>query len=93
MDEEKLKNFLNEIFSLQVIVQMSDKSTFETNLISRDGRTIFEQALRNFLLENRNKKIGILDARVYAYEQIIANSNFAPIVPNQKSPGFKNQSL
>ena len=31
------------------------------------------------------RKIAELEARVYVYEKIIANSNFAPIISNEKS--------
>ncbi len=31
------------------------------------------------------KRIAELEAKVYAYEKIIANSNFAPIISNEKS--------
>ena len=31
------------------------------------------------------RKISELEAKVYAYEKIITNSNFAPIISNEKS--------
>jgi hypothetical protein len=39
-----------------------------------------ERVIRQHLLDEHDKEIGELKAKVYAYEQIIANSNFAPII-------------
>jgi hypothetical protein len=39
-----------------------------------------ERIIRQHLLDEHDKEIGELKAKVYAYEKIIANSNFAPMV-------------
>ena len=39
-----------------------------------------EQNISNEIIEYK-RKIAELEAKVYAYEKIIANSNFAPILP------------
>ncbi len=39
-----------------------------------------EVLIRQFALDNHDAEIGVLKAKVYAYEQIIANSNFAPMI-------------
>jgi hypothetical protein len=36
--------------------------------------------IRQHLLDEHDKEIGVLKAKVYAYECIIANSNFAPMI-------------
>jgi hypothetical protein len=45
---------------------------------------VIEQAIRAFLLENRDEKIGILEAKVFMYEEIISKSNFAPMIKTVK---------
>ena len=42
-----------------------------------------EQNVNNEIIECK-RKIAELEAKVYAYENIIANSNFAPIISNEK---------
>ena len=39
-----------------------------------------EMIIRQHLLDEHDKEIGELKAKVYAYERIIANSNFAPMI-------------
>ena len=41
------------------------------------------QNISNEIIECK-RKIAELEAKVYAYEKIIANSNFAPIISNEK---------
>ena len=42
------------------------------------------QNVSNEIIEYK-RKIAELEAKVYAYEKIIANSNFAPIISKEKS--------
>ena len=44
-----------------------------------------EMIIRQHLLDEHDKEIGELKAKVYAYEQIIANSNFAPMIIKEKA--------
>jgi hypothetical protein len=39
-----------------------------------------ERIIRQHLLDEHDKEFGELKAKVYAYEKIIANSNFAPMI-------------
>ncbi len=39
-----------------------------------------EIVIRRHLLDEHDKEFGELKAKVYAYEKIIANSNFAPMI-------------
>jgi len=41
-----------------------------------------ENLIRQFALDNHDEQLGLLQAKVYAYEKIIANSNFAPMIAN-----------
>lgn len=39
-----------------------------------------EQLIRQYALDNHERELGELKAKVYVYEKIIANSNFAPML-------------
>lgn len=43
-----------------------------------------EVLIRQYALDNHDAEIGVLKAKVYAYEKIIANSNFAPMIEPKK---------
>ena len=49
-------------------------------VIDRDHFGDVEILIRQFALDNHDAEMGELKAKVYAYEQIIANSNFAPML-------------
>jgi hypothetical protein len=49
-----------------------------------------ERIIRQHLLDEHDKEIGVLKAKVYAYEKIIANSNFAPMIVKEK-PIVRNE--
>lgn len=49
-------------------------------VISRDHFSDVEMLIRQYALDNHDSELGILKAKVYAYEKIIANSNFAPML-------------
>lgn len=40
---------------------------------------------KEYEITEYKRKISELEAKIYAYERIIANSNFAPIISNEKS--------
>lgn len=39
-----------------------------------------ENLIRQYALDHHDEELGVLKAKVYTYEQIIANSNFAPMI-------------
>lgn len=80
MTEEKVSEFLKEIFRKKISKSYSGGSAYDVDIVEKEGRIIIEQSLRAFLLDNRDERIGMLEAKVYAYEQIIAKSNFAVFV-------------
>lgn len=84
--EKKLKELLDILFNKKVRKKSYGSSdTYETNIIDSDGKIIVEQAIRSFLLDNREEHLGMLEAKVFMYEQIIAKSNFAPMLPKIES--------
>ena len=66
----------------------------ELRVIHSENLPKIENTIHEFLLENRDERIGNLEAKVYAYEKIIANSNFAPILESkdlvEKVPNDRN---
>lgn len=80
MKEDEINEFLKEIFNKKITQSYSGGSSYQVDIINKDGRAIIEAAFRNLLLDNRDEKIGILQAKVFTYERIISNSNFAPMV-------------
>lgn len=84
MSEEEIKKFLVKLFEKKITVGYST-GTYNKELILEEGRDVFEGMLRGFLMENGNAELGELRAKVYAYEKIIANSNFAPLIANNEN--------
>ncbi len=79
MCEEKIKELLSELFNQKYNWSL-ERSSYESNVIAKEGQIIIEQIIRQFLLENHDKELGELKAKVYAYEKIIANSNFSSVI-------------
>lgn len=85
MNEDKINELLDNLFNKTITKTYSSSSdSYEVKIIEEEGRAIVEQIIRQYLNENREERIGVLEAKVYAYEKMIANSNFAPILENDK---------
>jgi len=57
--------------------------TYTTEVINKEGRDVFRAALADALSDQFNEykaKIATLEAKVFAYEAILKNSNFAMAV-------------
>lgn len=81
MKETQITQFLNDLFGKEITKpSYSGGGTFSHKIVDKDGRVIIEQAIRSFLLDNREEQIGLLEAKVFTYERIISNSNFAPMI-------------
>lgn len=76
MDIEKLMEDLRNLrYSTEL---MGRKEQFP--VVNRDHLCDVEMVIRQHLLDEHDKEMGELKAKVYAYERIIANSNFAPMI-------------
>ena len=64
-------------------------------IINREHFGEVEMLIRQFALDSHDAEIGELKAKVYAYEQIIANSNFAPILikPKKKTVDIEEEVM
>ena len=77
MNEKQIQELLDLLFKKKFTKTYKfDGSSYENEVIDEDARTIVENMIRNFNREKINEKIGELEAKVFAYEQIIAKSNF-----------------
>lgn len=85
MAENKLTSLLDELFSKKITRKSSSIGDYSIDVIDKEGRVIVEQIIRQFLLDNRDENKGILEAKVFAYEQMISNSNFAPIIKKDEA--------
>lgn len=65
--------------------------TSQYDVISNKNKNIVKSAIVEwydmYFGNEYGKKIGELEAKVYAYEQIIANSNFAPMIKYKTGDG------
>ena len=92
-----IDNLIERLMSLKY---RSHKSDFEFNVISEEHRDkVFDEIKswskaqdinqeiikKEYEIIDVKKRIAELEAKVYTYEKIIANSNFAPIISNEKS--------
>lgn len=68
------------MYELGALKYKSDTSSYSFDVIHRADLPRVEQVIRQFLLDNHDSEYGELKAKCYAYEKIIANSNFAPMV-------------
>ena len=80
MNEKKIQELLDLLFSQKIMKKHSDGDSYSIKIIEEQGRGIINEIIRGFLFENRDSKIGELEAKVFMYEQIIMKSNFAPMI-------------
>lgn len=81
-----INNLIERLLSLKY---RNESEQVEYHVISSRNRHLVSNEVRKWYEEQNIKatidiqtKIAELEAKVYAYEKIIANSNFAPILPN-----------
>lgn len=59
---------------------------YELRVINAEHVTKVEQIIRQWLLDNHDAELGELKAKLGIYEQIIAKSNFAPLLHQNQDP-------
>ena len=84
MNEQKIQQLLDALFQLKYNWKI-DHSNYTSDVINKEGRQNVENIIRSFLLENRDEQFGILQAKVFMYEEIISKSNFAPMIKTVKT--------
>lgn len=85
MKEENLQKLLDALFRKKYTKTYShSKDKYESLVIDEQVRNMVEDLIRNHISDDREERIGVLEAKVFAYEQIISKSTFAPILGNPK---------
>jgi len=80
MNEDKIQEFLTRIKNYKYKSKDYNGGYSDSHIIYSEAFSVFEPMLRNFLLDNRDEKMAILEAKVFMYEEIISKSNFAPMI-------------
>lgn len=86
MNGQQIEKLVKELCNKKVKYKSYDNSMSETTLIERNNETILEQIIRQHLLDNRDEKLGMLEAKVFMYEEMIAKSTFAPMLITKEEP-------
>ena len=73
-------DLLQELKALQIRKKSFDGSYYNIEVIDSDGFNIVEDIIRDFLLDHHDGEIGEMKGKIFAYEEIIKKSNFAPLV-------------
>jgi 23S rRNA maturation mini-RNase III len=93
MNSENIKALVEELIQTKVDYKNYDGRMDKADLIFRGNSTILEQIIRKHLLDNHDEKIGVLEAKVKFYEEMISKSNFSAFVETQKPiQGFQKDA-
>lgn len=90
MTEEKVQELLKKLRGLTYLTDILGKKE-RFSVIAREGYDKVENVIRQFLLDNHDSEYGELQAKVYTYEKIIANSNFAPMIKKEQGRSRGNE--
>lgn len=77
MNGQQIEKLVNELCKKEITYKSYDGSNSKINLVWTGSNTIVEQIIRQHLLDNRDEKLGTLEAKVFMYQEIIAKSTFA----------------
>ncbi len=80
MNAQQIEKLIKELCNKKVKYKSYDGSISETTLIERNNETVLEQIIRQHILDNRDEKLGALEAKVFFYEEMINKSTFAPML-------------
>ena len=85
MKEEKIKELLKELFEAEYEWKIDKNSKiYKSKIISSEHKQKIETIIKKFLFDNGGADRAILEAKIFAYENIISNSNFAPVIKESK---------
>lgn len=97
MEDEKIEELLKQLFSLEYTFK-GVHGDYSRNIIDKECVITVENFIRNYFLNIKDEelsilkhKLGGLEAKVFAYEQIISKSNFAPFLI-KKQENYKTKS-
>lgn len=80
------KDIVDKVFDAlcELTEYHSSGGGWTSKVIGSDSKPLVKEALLKVFNECHDDEVGELKAKVYAYEKIIANSNFAPILDNNR---------
>lgn len=71
---------MQDLKNLRTKKRYSDGSSYVIETIDSDNFGLVENLIREFLLDHHDSEIGEMQGKIFAYEEIIKKSNFAPFV-------------
>ena len=74
-----IESLMEDLRNLKYSTELMGR-TEQFAVVNRDHLCDVEMVIRQHLLDEHDKEMGELKAKVYVYECIIANSNFAPMI-------------
>jgi hypothetical protein len=80
MNGQQIEKLVKELVKKEVDYRSYDGKMSKTSLIERGSETILEQIIRQHILDNRDERIGTLEAKIFVYEEMINKSTFAPML-------------
>ena len=80
MNGEQIEKLVKELCKKEITYKDYEGKNSSTNLVWRGNDIIVEQIVRQHLLDNRDEKLGVLEAKVFVYEEMINKSTFAPML-------------
>ena len=86
MNENRIKLLIDELTNKLVDYINYEGRPSKKLLIEKGYATILEQMVRSHLLDCHDETLGVLQAKVFMYEQIISKSNFAPMLKGETAP-------
>ena len=86
MEKMEKKNIVDIMFNAlcDLTEYHSGAGGWTSKVISESSKPLVKETLIKVFNECHDDKVGELKAKVYVYEKIIANSNFAPILDNNR---------
>ncbi|EGC8431305.1 hypothetical protein H9185_001184 [Listeria monocytogenes] len=88
MNESTIRELLSRLFAMSYTGKNEYIGNYQYPVISKEHRTDVENVIRQWALEFHDNRTGTLEAKVFVYEQIIKNSNFAPMLPEKDESGL-----
>ena len=81
-------DLLQELKVLRTKKRYSDGSSYVIDAIDSDNFGLVENLIREFLLDHHDSEIGEMQGKIFAYEEIIKKSNFAPFLPDYQTQPY-----
>ena len=81
MTAKQIDELCDALFSLKY----RSSSDWEFDVISKENRSAVKETIIKYINDFVSTNQGELEAKVYVYEKIIANSNFAPMLQEKRA--------